>query len=72
MTGAQTIRVTASLGIVLLTVSTVSGAPATKLQELINQHEAKMAQAHAAGKKRDELLEMNTLATLYRESGQAQ
>jgi len=45
---------------------------APTLQVQITQHEQKLADARAATRKRDEAVELNTLGTLYRQTGKPQ
>jgi CHAT domain-containing protein/Tfp pilus assembly protein PilF len=48
-----------------------TGSPAS-LQEQITQHEQKLAAAHAAGSKKDEYTELDSLGGLHLEAGQTQ
>ncbi len=66
------ILVAACLGIALLTAAATVGAQSSRLQNQIDQHEHKLAEARAAHQTRDEVLELIALGYLYREAGKMQ
>jgi CHAT domain-containing protein len=53
-------------------VTTTAVAQSSKLQAEIAEHEARLGDARAASKAKDEVVELNLLATLYRQAGQVQ
>jgi len=65
-------RTLTCLGISLWLAAAVANAQTGKLPDLIAQHDAQLAAARAAGRSRDTVVELNILASLYRQSGQAQ
>ncbi|MGB8029845.1 MAG: tetratricopeptide repeat protein [Terracidiphilus sp.] len=64
------LSVTATLGVALL--SAAAGAQSGPLPGLITLHEQKLAEARSSQNQRDQATELNTLATLYWQSGQLQ
>src|SRR5208282_3906778 len=66
------IRVVACLICIGLLAATPAEAQSARLQDLIAEHEARLGDARAASKAKDEVVELNLLATLYRQSGQVQ
>ena len=65
-------RVVAGLISIGLLAATTAEAQSARLQDLIAEHEARLGDARAASKGKDEVVELNVLATLYRQAGQAQ
>jgi CHAT domain-containing protein len=65
-------RVVACLISIGLLAATTAEAQSARLQDLIAEHEARLGDARAASKAKDEVVELNVLATLYRQAGQAQ
>lgn len=72
MRRVQKLFVVACLGIGLLTPAATVRAQPSKLQDQINDHVHKLAEARAAHHSKDLVLELIALGYLYREAGQMQ
>ena len=72
MNRGRSVRVVALLLSIGLLGAPAAEAQSARLQDLIAEHEARLGDARTASKAKDQVVELNVLATLYRQAGQVQ